>query len=182
MKSSPLHIPDLICIEPSIFKDDRGFFFESFNQRQFEDAVGLSVHFVQDNHSSSRHQVIRGLHYQLKHPQDKLIRVISGEIMDVAVDIRRSSPTFGESVSVMLSADNKKQLWIPKGFAHGFLVLSDHAEIIYKTTDYWVPGDEYCIAWNDPTLAIDWPIKASPVISVKDQQGVAFSSAELFDF
>ncbi len=181
MKVTPLAIPDLVIIEPMVFSDSRGFFFESFNQHRFEDVMGFSVNFVQDNHSRSTKKVIRGLHYQLKNPQGKLIRVVSGAIFDVFVDIRRSSPTFGSWVGEILTAENKKQLWGPPGFAHGFAVLSDHAEILYKTTDYWMPEYECCIAWDDPDLAIDWPIKVAPQLSVKDQRGVCFKKAVVFE-
>ncbi|MFZ4077019.1 MAG: dTDP-4-dehydrorhamnose 3,5-epimerase [Legionellaceae bacterium] len=180
MKAMPLDIPDVILLEPTVYKDNRGFFFESFNQRVFEEVTGLPVHFVQDNHSRSVKNVVRGLHYQIKQPQGKLVRVIAGEIFDVAVDIRPSSPTFGQWVGEILTASNAKQLWIPAGFAHGFAVLSDHAELLYKTTDYWVPQHEYCIAWDDPALAIPWPIHGNALLSIKDQQGIPLKHAEVF--
>jgi dTDP-4-dehydrorhamnose 3,5-epimerase len=181
MNVTSLSIPDILVIEPTVFSDKRGFFFESFNQREFEQAIGTPVTFVQDNHSRSSKHVLRGLHYQIKQAQGKLIRVISGAIFDVAVDIRRTSPTFGQWVGIILNEENKKQLWIPSGFAHGFTVISDSAEVLYKTTDYWAPEHECCIAWNDLTIAIDWPSKFSPLVSVKDNQGVAFKDAILFD-
>ena len=181
MKATPLAIPDVILLEPNVFGDERGFFFESFNQHQFEEATGVSVHFVQDNHSRSVQNVIRGLHYQVKQPQGKLVRAISGEIFDVAVDIRKSSPTFGQWVGEILTAQNKKQLWIPEGFAHGFAVLSTDAELLYKTTDYWAPAHEHCIAWNDTEIAIQWPIDGSPQLSTKDQQGLPFNNAVVFN-
>ena len=180
MKATPLAIADVLLIEPKVFADDRGFFFESFNQQQFETAVGRNVHFVQDNHSRSGRHVLRGLHYQIQQPQGKLIRVVQGEVFDVAVDIRKSSPTFGCWVGEILSADNKKQMWIPEGLAHGFLVLSESAEFLYKTTDYWKPEFERILLWNDPTLAIHWPINTPPVLSEKDQLGSILENAELF--
>lgn len=181
MKATPLSIPDVFLLEPRVFGDDRGFFFESFNQRAFEAAIGKPVCFVQSNHSRSAHNVLRGLHYQIRHAQGKLVRVVAGEVFDVAVDIRRSSPTFGHWVGKILSAENKKQLWIPAGFAHGFVVLSDSAEFLYNTTDYWAPEFERCIVWNDKTLAIDWPISGSPVLSEKDARGATFAAAEVYD-
>ncbi|UJP00882.1 MAG: dTDP-4-dehydrorhamnose 3,5-epimerase [Nitrosomonas sp.] len=181
MKATPLSIPDVFLLEPRVFGDDRGFFFESFNQRAFEAAIGKSVCFVQSNHSRSAHNVLRGLHYQIQHAQGKLVRVVAGEVFDVAVDIRRSSPTFGHWVGEILSAENKKQLWIPAGFAHGFVVLSDSAEFLYNTTDYWAPEFERCIVWNDKTLAINWPISGSPVLSEKDTRGATFAAAEVYD-
>jgi dTDP-4-dehydrorhamnose 3,5-epimerase len=174
-------IPDVLIFEPKVFGDDRGFFFESFNERQFAQATGRQVSFVQDNHSRSQRGVLRGLHYQLQNPQGKLVRVASGEVLDIAVDIRRQSPTFGQSVSVLLSAQNNRQLWIPEGFAHGFVVLSETADFLYKTTDYYNPAAERCIAWNDPTLAIDWQLDGlEPRLSGKDQQGKALAEADLF--
>lgn len=181
MKATPLAIPDVLLIEPTVFGDDRGFFFESYNARRFAEAVGTSVEFVQDNHSRSARGVLRGLHYQIQQPQGKLVRVTAGEVFDVAVDIRKSSPTFGKWVGEILSADNKRQMWIPAGFAHGFLVLSNSAEFLYKTTDYWAPEFERCIAWNDPILAIAWPLADAPQLSGKDAQGIAFANAETFD-
>ena len=173
-------IADVIVIEPKVFGDERGFFFESFNGRKFNQAVGREVVFVQDNHSRSRKGVLRGLHYQIQQPQGKLVRVTSGEVFDVAVDLRKSSPTFGQWVGEYLSADNKKQLWVPEGFGHGFVVLSDYAEFLYKTTDYYAPEYERSIAWNDPTLAIEWPYQGQPELSAKDQQASAFIDAEVF--
>ena len=173
-------IPEVLIIEPRVFGDDRGFFFESFNQRQFEQAIGRSVNFVQDNHSRSAKGVLRGLHYQIKQPQGKLVRCSQGAVYDVAVDLRQDSPTFGEWVGVELSADNKRQLWVPEGFAHGFAVLSDTAEFLYKTTDYYAPEFERCIIWNDPTLAINWPLQ-QPALSGKDAQGTLFVQSDYFD-
>lgn len=181
MKVTSLAISDVVLFEPRVFGDERGFFFESFNQRQFEEAVGRKVAFVQDNHSRSVKSVLRGLHYQIKQPQGKLVRVVVGEVFDVAVDIRKSSPTFGKWVGEILSAENKKQMWIPEGFAHGFLVLSNHAEFLYKTTDYWSPEHERCIAWNDDTVAINWPIESEPSLSAKDLRGASFDTAEVFE-
>jgi len=180
MKATPLAIPDVILIEPKVFGDERGFFFESFNQAQFEQAIGKSVQFVQDNHSRSARNVLRGLHYQIQQPQGKLVRVVQGEVFDVAVDLRKNSPTFGQWVGEILSADNKRQLWIPEGFAHGFVVLSETAEFLYKTTDYYAPAHERCILWNDATLAIQWPAGIQPILSAKDAQGKAFVDAEVF--
>ncbi len=173
-------ISDVIIIEPKVFGDDRGFFFESFNSRQFSDLIGRNVDFVQDNHSRSAQNVLRGLHYQIQQPQGKLVRVVQGAVFDVAVDIRRSSPTFGQHVSVELSAENKRMFWVPEGFAHGFVVLSETAEFLYKTTNYWAPEFERSIAWNDPTLSIQWPIQGQPILSVKDQQAFPLAKAEHF--
>ncbi len=181
MKVTPLAVPDVLLIEPKVFGDDRGFFFESFNQRQFDEAAGRPVRFVQDNHSRSAEGVLRGLHYQIRQPQGKLVRVVAGEVFDVAVDIRRGSQTFGRWVGELLSSANKRQMWIPEGCAHGFLVISDHAEFLYKTTDYWAPEHERCIAWDDETLAIDWPLQGEPRLSAKDREGVPFAAAEVFD-
>jgi dTDP-4-dehydrorhamnose 3,5-epimerase len=180
MQATRLEIPDVILFEPRVFGDDRGFFFESFNQRAFEEAVGRPVPFVQDNHSRSARGVLRGLHYQIQQPQGKLVRVVVGEVFDVAVDMRRSSPTFGRWVGAHLSAENKQQLWVPEGFAHGFLVLSDSAEFLYKTTDYYAPQHERCVVWNDPDLAIDWPEALQPTLSAKDEKGSAFAAADSF--
>lgn len=180
MNATRLAIPDVIVFEPKVFGDDRGFFFESFNERVFEETVGRSVHFVQDNHSRSAKGVLRGMHYQIQQPQGKLVRVTQGEVFDVAVDLRKSSTTFGKWVGVHLSADNKKQLWIPEGFAHGFVVLSETAEFLYKTTDYWAPQHERSLAWNDPAVGIDWPFDEAPALSAKDQQAVSFEDAEVF--
>ena len=181
MNATPLAIPDVIVFEPRVFGDERGFFFESFNQNVFEEVVGQPISFVQDNHSRSVKGVLRGLHYQIQQPQGKLVRVAHGEVFDVAVDLRKNSETFGKWVGVHLSAENKKQLWIPEGFAHGFVVLSESAEFLYKTTNYWAPEHERSLAWNDPTVAIDWPITASPALSEKDRQAPHFSAAEFFD-
>ena len=175
-------IPDVLIFEPNVFGDDRGFFLESFNQQQFEAAVGYPVTFVQDNHSKSSKGVLRGLHYQLPpHAQGKLVRCVAGEVFDVAVDIRKSSPTFGQWVGVHLSAENKRQLWIPEGFAHGFVTLSDTAEFLYKTTNYYAPASEGSILWSDPQLAIAWPIEGQPNLSGKDQQAALLNQAILFD-
>ena len=180
MKVTPTSIPDVLVIEPKVFGDERGFFYESFNQKAFNDATGLKLNFVQDNHSRSERGVLRGLHYQIQQPQGKLVRVVAGEVFDVAVDIRKSSPTFGKWVGEILNAENKKQMWVPKGFAHGFVVLSENAECLYKTTDYWAPEYECCIAWNDATIAINWPIQDEPLLSGKDAQGATFETAESF--
>lgn len=180
MKVIPTAIPDVLIIEPKVFGDARGFFFESFNCRRFAELTGRKVDFVQDNHSRSAKGVLRGLHYQIQHPQGKLVRVAQGAVFDVAVDIRRSSPTFGQHVAVELSAENKRMLWIPEGFAHGFVVLSDTAEFLYKTTDYWAPEFERSIAWNDPAIGIQWPIQGEPTLSAKDQQGKSWAKAEHF--
>ena len=182
MNATRLRIPDVVLFEPKVFGDERGFFLESFNQARFEEAVGRSVTFVQDNHSRSLKGVLRGLHYQIQQAQGKLVRVVSGTVFDVAVDLRKSSPTFGQWVGEILSADNKRQLWVPEGFGHGFVVLSDSAEFLYKTTDYYAPQYERSIAWNDPALAIDWQLDgAMPVLSGKDAQGTALGEAEVFD-
>lgn len=180
MKATPLAIPEVILFEPKVFGDDRGFFYESFNRARFEEAVGYPVDFVQDNHSKSRQGVLRGLHYQIQQAQGKLVRVAQGEVFDVAVDIRRSSPTFGQWVGAILSAENKHQLWVPKGFAHGFVVLSETAEFLYKTSDYYAPAHERCIVWDDPDLAIDWHTSVTPLLSAKDQAGASFQQAEVF--
>ncbi|MEC3764775.1 dTDP-4-dehydrorhamnose 3,5-epimerase [Cupriavidus sp. SS-3] len=174
-------LPEVLILEPKVFGDDRGFFFESFNARQFEDATGLKRDFVQDNHSRSAKNVLRGLHYQIQQPQGKLVRVVAGTVFDVAVDIRRSSPNFGKWVGVELSAENKRQLWVPEGFAHGFVVLSESAEFLYKTTDYYAPQFERSLRWDDPALAIHWPIDGAPVLSKKDEDAPAFAAAELFE-
>lgn len=182
MKATPTAIADVLLIEPKVFGDDRGFFYESFNQRDFCDACGMRVDFVQDNHSKSARHVLRGLHYQIRQPQGKLVRVVAGEVYDVAVDLRRGSKTFGHWVGEILSADNKRQLWIPPGMAHGFVVLSESAEFLYKATDYWAPEHERCIAWNDPTLAIAWPsVDGAPLLSAKDAKGLAFLQAEVYE-
>lgn len=174
MRATPTAIADVLRLEPKVFGDDRGFFYESFNEKAFREATGLDVHFVQDNHSKSARNVLRGLHYQVQQPQGKLVRVVQGEVFDVAVDIRKGSKTYGQWVGEILSAENKRQLWIPAGLAHGFVVLSETAEFLYKTTDYYAPAHERCIAWNDPELAIAWPIEGAPVLSGKDAAGMAF--------
>lgn len=181
MKSTRLAIPDVILFEPKVFGDERGFFFESFNQKKFEELTGRVVNFAQDNHSRSSRNVLRGLHYQIKQPQGKLVRVIQGEVFDVAVDLRKSSPTFGKWIGEILSEANKKQMWVPEGFAHGFIVLSETTEFLYKTTTYYAPEHERSIAWNDPVLDIRWPTFAEPVLSVKDKQAASLLEAELFD-
>ena len=180
MRVAATAIPGLLLLEPTIHEDERGFFFESFNQKRFEDATGLNIRFVQDNHSRSVKHVLRGLHYQIRRPQGKLLRVTAGEVFDVAVDLRRSSSTFGKYVGTVLSAANKKQLWIPEGFAHGYLVLSDAAEVLYKTTDYYSPEDERCLIWNDPDVGIDWPKDGAPILSAKDRLGLQLSKTEIF--
>ena len=174
-------IPDVLILEPKVFGDDRGFFFESFNQQDFQKLTGIKVNFVQDNHSKSASNVLRGLHYQIEHAQGKLVRVAAGEVFDVSVDVRRHSATFGKWVGVVLSAENKRQLWIPPGFAHGFLVMRDDTEYLYKTTDYYSPQHERCIRWDDPAIGIEWPISQAPILSGKDQQGFALSQAEVFE-
>jgi dTDP-4-dehydrorhamnose 3,5-epimerase len=179
MRASPTRLPEVLLIEPKVFGDSRGFFFESWNQREFEHA-GIHARFVQDNHSRSAKGVLRGLHYQIRQPQGKLVRVTEGEIFDVAVDIRRGSPTFGKWEGARLSARSKSMLWIPAGFAHGFCVLSDYAEVLYKATDFYAPEDERCILWNDPELKIDWPISGAPLISPKDAAGQRLRDAEVF--
>lgn len=173
-------IPDVVIIEPRVFGDDRGFFYESFNERRFVELTGVKTSFVQDNHSKSAKYVLRGLHYQIQQPQGKLVRVVAGEVFDVAVDIRKSSRTFGQWVGVTLSAENKRQLWIPQGFAHGFVVTSESAEFLYKTTDYWAPEFERGILWNDPAIGIDWPLDAQPLLSAKDQAASLLAHAEVF--
>jgi dTDP-4-dehydrorhamnose 3,5-epimerase len=181
MKAMRMAIPEVMVLEPRVFGDARGFFYESFNQEVFREAIGLDVTFVQDNHSRSAGGVLRGLHYQLRQPQGKLVRVVRGAVFDVAVDIRRSSPTFGRWVGIELNEENHKQLWIPAGFAHGFLVLSATADFLYKTTDYYSPVHERCIAWDDPELAIDWPLTTPPQVSAKDAAAARFDTAELPD-
>jgi dTDP-4-dehydrorhamnose 3,5-epimerase len=181
VKVIPTAIPDVLIIEPKVFGDERGFFFESFNRRQFAELTGRDIDFVQDNHSRSVKNVLRGLHYQIQQPQGKLVRVVQGAALDVAVDIRKGSSTFGHHVAEELSAENKRMLWIPEGFAHGFVVLSDTAEFLYKTTDYWAPEFERSICWNDPTLAINWPLQTAPILSAKDAQGMSLQQAELFE-
>ena len=173
-------IPDVLIIEPNVFGDDRGFFYESFNAQRFAEQTGANANFVQDNHSKSAKGVLRGLHYQIQQPQGKLVRVVAGEVFDVAVDIRKHSPTFGQWVGVILSAENKRQLWIPEGFAHGFMVTSESAEFLYKTTDYYAPEYERGILWNDPAIGIQWPLQGEPILSNKDKAGKLLSEAEVF--
>lgn len=180
MKATTTALPEVLILEPTVFGDERGFFYESFNSRAFEQATEQDRHFVQDNHSRSQRGVLRGLHYQLEQAQGKLVRVTHGEVLDVAVDIRRRSATFGQWVAVRLSAQNHRQLWVPEGFAHGFVVLSEHAEVLYKATDYYLPSAERCIRWDDPTLAIDWEISEAPQLSARDQQGKSLQEADLF--
>ncbi len=179
MKRIETSIPDVILIEPKVFGDARGSFYESWNQRTLTE-LGIDVEFVQDNHSKSQRNVLRGLHYQLEHPQGKLVRVVAGEVWDVAVDLRRSSPTFGQSVGFGLSAENKRLAWIPPGFAHGFCVMSDSAEFLYKTSDYWHPNDEYSLLWNDPALKIDWPLNGEPLLAAKDAAGKPLAEAKTY--
>ena len=181
MKATRLAIPDVVLIEPKVFGDARGFFFESFNQKAFNEATGTQHEFVQDNHSRSAKGVLRGLHYQIKQPQGKLVRVLEGEIFDVAVDLRKKSPTFGQWVGVLLSAENKKQLWIPEGFAHGFIVLGEKAQVLYKTTDFYAPEHQRALRWNDPALGIRWPIRQEPLLSAQDATANLLSEAEVFD-
>lgn len=180
MNAVQASLQGVMVIEPKVFGDKRGFFFESFNKQRFAELTGVEDDFVQDNHSRSARNVLRGLHYQIRHAQGKLVRVVAGEVWDVTVDIRRSSPTFGRWEGFHLSAENKRMLWVPPGFAHGFLVLSESADFLYKTTDYWYPEHERCIRWNDPALAIDWPTQSPPIVSGKDTQGNLFAEAELF--
>ena len=180
MKIIKAAIPEVLIIEPQVFVDKRGFFFESFNQRRWREATGLSTRFVQENHSRSSKNVLRGLHYQIRQPQGKLVRVIIGEVFDVAVDIRKSSPTFGRWTGALLSAENKKQFWVPEGFAHGFVVLSEVAEFLYLATDYYAPEHERAIRWNDPQLDIEWPIAGEPVLSPKDSDAALLAEAELY--
>jgi dTDP-4-dehydrorhamnose 3,5-epimerase len=180
MKVIPTAIPDVLVLEPRVFGDARGFFFESFNRNTFRDATGLDLDFVQDNHSRSGRGVLRGLHYQLQQPQGKLVRVVRGAVFDVAVDVRKSSPTFGKWVGTELSEDNQRQFWVPPGFAHGFIVLSESADFLYKTTDYYAPAHERCIAWNDPDIGITWPDGLVPKLSEKDSRGLGLREAEVF--
>ncbi|WP_050476267.1 dTDP-4-dehydrorhamnose 3,5-epimerase [Herbaspirillum rhizosphaerae] len=180
MKIIPTEIPDVMVVEPTVFGDARGFFFESFNTRRFAELTGITANFVQDNHSRSARNVLRGLHYQIQHPQGKLVRVTVGEVLDIAVDIRKNSPTFGKWTGTILSAENKLQMWIPPGFAHGFLVRSEYAEFLYKTTDYWMAEHERCILWNDPAIDIDWRAEAAPLLSAKDVNGKLLADAEVF--
>jgi dTDP-4-dehydrorhamnose 3,5-epimerase len=176
----PTAIPDVLILEPEVFGDSRGFFFESFNAKDFANVTGLDVNFVQDNHSKSSKGVLRGLHYQLQQAQGKLVRVTQGAVFDVAVDIRKSSPTFGKWVGCELSSTNHRQFWVPAGFAHGFIVISESADFLYKTTDYYAPAHERCISWNDPSIGIAWPERITPMLSAKDQQGVGLAAAEVF--
>jgi dTDP-4-dehydrorhamnose 3,5-epimerase len=180
MRANSTEIPGVVVLEPAVFPDERGFFLETWNARAFRDAVKLDVQFVQDNHSSSSRNVLRGLHYQIKMPQGKLVRVSRGRVFDVVVDLRKSSASFGRWVGVEISDDNHRQLWIPPGCAHGFLVLSEIADVLYKTTDYYSPGHERCLIWNDPKLAIDWPLDDDPVLSAKDRSGLSLDEAEVF--
>lgn len=180
MKVIATALPEVLIIEPKVFGDSRGFFYESFNARSFHEATGLDVNFVQDNHSRSSRGVLRGLHYQLQQAQGKLVRVIKGTVFDVAVDLRRSSPNFGKWVGVELTEDNCRQLWVPPGFGHGFLVTSDSADFLYKTTDYYAPEHERCVAWNDPAIGIQWPLEGAPMLSAKDQAGVLLAEAEVY--
>ncbi|MEA3359974.1 MAG: dTDP-4-dehydrorhamnose 3,5-epimerase [Thermodesulfobacteriota bacterium] len=181
MKIIKTAIPDVLIIEPEVFRDDRGFFFESFNKTVWQEATGIKADFVQDNHSRSVKNVLRGLHYQIRQPQGKLLRAAVGEVFDVAVDLRKSSSTFGKWIGLKLSAENKLQLWVPEGFAHGFLVLSDVAEVLYKTTDYYAPEYERSIIWNDPDIGIEWPLRNKPLLSKKDNSTSPFKDAELFE-
>jgi dTDP-4-dehydrorhamnose 3,5-epimerase len=180
MKSTATAIPDVLMLEPKVFGDTRGFFLESYNQRVFEQATGITSPFVQDNHSRSSKGVLRGLHYQLKQPQGKLLRVARGAIFDVAVDIRRSSPTFGKWVGAELSEENQQQIWVPPGFAHGFVVISETADVLYKTTEYYAPEHERCIAWDDPSIGVEWPAGLEPKLSDKDKRGLSLQAAEVF--
>lgn len=180
MKITATKIPDILIIEPKIFGDERGFFFESFNAKSFSEQTGIKTNFVQDNHSKSCQNVLRGLHYQIKQPQAKLVRVVVGEILDIAVDMRKSSPTFGQWIGEIISAENKKQIFVPEGFAHGFVVTSEFTEVLYKTTDFYAPEYERCLLWNDPDINIDWNLKTDPILSAKDQKGNTFKNAEFF--
>lgn len=179
MKIIPTALPDILIVEPQVFGDERGFFFESFNRRRFVELTGQDVDFVQDNHSHSARNVLRGLHYQITRPQGKLVRVAQGEIFDVALDIRRSSPTFGRHVAIALSHENKRMLWVPEGFAHGFVVMSESADVLYKTTAYWAPEFERCIAWDDPAIGIRWPVR-EPTLSAKDREAPSLAQAAHF--
>lgn len=181
MKATATAIPAVMVLEPKVFGDSRGFFYESFNRKVFKEATGLDPIFVQDNHSRSTKGVLRGLHYQLRQPQGKLARVVRGSVFDVTVDLRKSSPAFGKWVGVELSEENRRQIWVPAGFAHGFVVLSESADLVYKTTDYYAPADERCIMWNDPAIGIRWPLDVAPILSEKDSRGVSLASAEVFD-
>jgi dTDP-4-dehydrorhamnose 3,5-epimerase len=181
MQVTSTQIPEVLILEPQVFGDERGFFFESFNQQKFESLTGVKAEFVQDNHSKSSAHVLRGLHYQIQQPQGKLVRVVAGEVFDVAVDLRRNSATFGKWVGAVLTAENKRQLWVPPGFAHGFLVLKEGTEFLYKTTDYYAPQHERCICWNDPAIGIEWPLLEAPVLSAKDQLGIDLARADVFE-
>jgi dTDP-4-dehydrorhamnose 3,5-epimerase len=180
MKVISTEISDVLLLEPHVFQDERGYFLETWNARTFRNEIKLDVQFVQDNHSRSGRDVLRGLHYQIKQPQGKLVRVVRGQVFDVAIDLRKSAPTFGRWVGHQLSADNRLQLWIPPGFAHGFLVLSEVADVLYKTTDYYAPEHERCLIWNDPEVGIDWPLDREPLVSSKDRSGLSFAKAEAF--
>lgn len=180
MNIIPTKISDVLIIEPRVFEDQRGFFYESYNEKAFREKTGVDAQFVQDNHSRSAQNVLRGLHYQVQQPQGKLVRVVAGAIFDVVVDLRKSSPTYGQWVGTLISAENKQQLWVPVGFAHGFCVVSEFAEVLYKTTDYYAPQHERCVIWNDPDLAIAWLLEAAPIVSAKDQAGTPFKEAEMF--
>ena len=180
MKIKETTLPGVLLIEPTVFGDDRGYFYESFNEKKFAELTGLHVNFVQDNHSKSVKNVLRGMHYQIQQAQGKLVRVVAGEVFDVAVDLRRDSPTFGQWTGAYLSAENRLQMWIPEGFAHGFVVTSDSAEFLYKTTDFWAPQYERCLQWNDPSVGIQWPLSAEPTLSAKDQIGKSLAEAEVF--
>lgn len=182
MQVTPTEIADVLLLEPRVYGDARGFFYESFNRKAFQQATGLDIEFVQDNHSRSAQSVLRGLHYQLQQPQGKLVRVVRGSVFDVAVDLRKSSPTFGHWVGAELTEQNARQMWIPSGFAHGFLVLSETADFLYKTTEYYAPEHERSIAWNDPDIGIEWPLSVHPQLSEKDRNAQSFKSAEVFDF
>lgn len=180
MNVTPLHIPDVVLLEPDVFHDERGFLYESYNARRLAAALGQPIEFVQENHSRSRMNVVRGLHYQIRCPQGKLVRVVQGDVFDVAVDLRRGSPSFGAWIGVSLTAENRRELWLPAGFAHGFLVMSEYADVIYKTTQYWAPEHERCIAWDDPRLNIRWPLSEAPILSERDKKGTAFGEAEVY--
>ncbi len=181
MKATPTAIPEVLVIEPTVYSDDRGFFFESFNQNTWKEKTGLDSDFKQDNHSRSCKGVLRGIHYQIQQPQGKLVRVVLGEVFDIAVDLRKGSPTFGKWVGEHLTADNKKGLWVPEGFGHAFVVLSDVAEFLYRTTDFWAPEHERCILWNDPDIGIDWPFDFEPILSEKDEKGSLFKDADVYE-
>ena len=181
MKVTKTAIPEVLLVEPTVFGDDRGFFYESYNAKEWQELTGLQTSFVQDNHSRSAKNVLRGIHYQIQQAQGKLVRVVVGEVFDVAVDLRKSSPTFGQWVGERLSAENKKSLWVPEGFGHGFLVLSEFAEFLYRTTNFYAPEHERCLAWNDSSIGIDWPLDGDPLLSEKDANAIAFSKAEYYE-